>query len=356
MRVSKAKWISDILVNRLMRGAYISCLPGVPALAKEFGVSQMTVNSALKMLKATSLVTALENGRLIPAGTNSNKKTLRVVELKPSGVYPFDRWSRAIRESAAGFGCSLRVVTFQYIDDPEVFGTLNQDDFDVIFIHNYQSIAAMPLAAARIKEIADKAVSLFYDDTKNNIRLLDGYEHKAMIPLTDHLLSSGCRKIGLLYNSINSGGRMHTAEKYLKKKGVYGGKVYVDTPPVNHSANVVYDKMKKLLAEGAFAGCDAIICGNVSMAAGLSLALRERGVRIPEDVSLASFGSPEVAMMQNPPLTVVNTPDPRPLVDEILKQYLGQSETPERLKFIGEVPEDAPESVLLIGKSVRNNI
>ncbi len=356
MRISKAKWIYDILVNRLRRGVYSSYLPGVPALAKEFGVSRMTVNSALKMLKTTDLVTALENGRLIPAGMDSGQKTLRVVELQPSGVYPFDRWSRAIRESAANFGCSLRVVTFQYIDDPEVFSTINQDDFDVIFIHSYQNLVSMPLAAARIREIADKVVSLFHDDTKNNIRLLDGYEEKAMIPLIDHMLESGCRKIGLLCNSHakRKGGRAEVAEKHLKKNGAFGGKVFIDTPPVNHTANVVYDRMKSMLEDGAFAGCDGVICGNVSMAAGLSLALRERGVQIPGDVSLASFGSPEVAMMQNPPLTVVNTPDPRPLVDEILKQYLGQSETPERLKFIGEVPENDPESILLLGKSVKN--
>ena len=63
----------------------------------------------------------------------------------------------------------------------------------------------------------------------------------------------------------------------------------------------------------------------------------------------------DLAMLQNPPLTVVNTPDPRPLVDEILKQYLGISDNPERLKFIGEGPENDPGSVLFYGKSVKNN-
>ena len=111
-----------------------------------------------------------------------------------------------------------------------------------------------------------------------------------------------------------------------------------------------------MLKEGVFSGCDGIICSNVQMTVGLASALRNSGLRIPEDISLASFGSPELAMLQNPPLTVVNTPDPRPMVDEIFKQYLGRSETPERLKFIGEVPADDPDSVLLIGKSVRNNI
>ena len=356
MRISKAKWICDILANRLRRGVYTSYLPGVPALAKEFGVSQMTASSALKTLKTAGMVTVLENGRLVPAGMDSSRKTLRVVELRPSGVYPFDRWSRAVRESAAHFGCSLRVVTFQYIDDPEVFSTINQDDFDVIFIHSYQSIVSMPLAAARIKEIADKVVSLFHDDTKNNVRLLDGYEEKAMIPLIDHMLGAGCRKIGLLCNSNarRKGGRAEVAEKYLKQNSACGDIIYIDTPPVNHTANVVCEKMRAMLEEGAFAGCDGVICSNVSMSAGLSCALRERGVRIPEDVSLASFGSPDMAMMQNPPLTVVNTPDPRPLVDEIFKQYLGQSDDPDRLRFTGEVPEDDPGSVLLYGKSVKS--
>ena len=357
MRVSKAKWICDILANRLKRGAYNSFLPGVPALAKEFGVSQMTVNSALKMLKAAKLATALENGRLVHSGKEAGKESLRVVELRPSGVYPFDRWSKAIRESAAAFGCNLRVVTFQYTDDPEVFSTLNQDDFDVIFIHNYQNIISMPLAAARVYEIKDKVVSLFQDDTKNGIRMLDGYESKAIIPLIDHMLSSGCRKIGLLCNSLNiqRGGRNDLAIRHLKKCGACGSVVHITIPPLSHTANAVLSELRPMLDEGVFSECDGIICSNVNMSIGLSCALRERGLRIPEDMSLASFGNPELAMLQNPPLTVVNTPDPRPLVDEILKQYLGISDTPERLKFIGEVPENDPGSVLFCGKSVKNN-
>jgi DNA-binding LacI/PurR family transcriptional regulator len=357
MRASKAKWISDILANRLKRGAYNSVLPGVPALAKEFGVSQMTVNSALKMLKAANLATALENGRLVRSGMNSENKSLRVVELRPSGVYPFDRWSRAIRESAAGFGCNLRVVTFQYPDDPEVFSTINQDDFDVIFMHNYQNLIAMPLVSSRVYEISNKVVSLFHDDTKNGIRMLDGYESKAIIPLIDHMLSSGCRKIGLLCNGHNMrrGGRNDLAIRHLKKCGACGSVVHITIPPFSHTANAVLSELRPMLAEGVFSECDGIICSNVNMVIGLSCALRERGLRIPEDVSLASFGNPELAMLQNPPLTVVNTPDPRPLVDEILKQYLGASDTPERLKFISEVPENDPGSVLFYGKSIKNN-
>ena len=357
MRASKAKWISDILEKRLKRGVYNSFLPGVPALAKEFGVSQMTVNSALKMLKAANLVTTLDNGRLVYAKVDSGHKSLRVIEVRPSGVYPFDRWSKAIRESAAAFGCSLRVVAFQYVDDPEVFSTLNQDDFDVIFLHSYHDIISMPLAASRIREISGKVVSLFYDDTKNNIRMLDGYENRAITVLIDHMISSGCRKIGLLCNGpAVRGGRTELAVKHLKKRGVCGEIAHIDIPAVNHAANQVFEQVFPMLKEGVFSGCDGIICSNVQMTVGLASALRNSGLRIPEDISLASFGSPELAMLQNPPLTVVNTPDPRPMVDEIFKQYLGRSETPERLKFIGEVPADDPGSVLLIGTSVRNNI
>ena len=121
-----------------------------------------------------------------------------------------------------------------------------------------------------------------------------------------------------------------------------------------HSSSVA---MTELLSSGAYKDDKVIFCGTVDIAIGASRALREAGKRIPDDISLVSFGNPELASLQNPPLTVVSTPDPRPQVEEILKQYLGTSDHPEQLKFTGTIPTDTPEDILFIGQSVKfNNI
>jgi LacI family transcriptional regulator len=54
-------------------------------------------------------------------------------------------------------------------------------------------------------------------------------------------------------------------------------------------------------------GCDAIFCGNDLIARGVADALREAGVRIPEDVALVGYDNWElIAAASRPPLTTVD--------------------------------------------------
>ena len=53
---------------------------------------------------------------------------------------------------------------------------------------------------------------------------------------------------------------------------------------------------------------DAIACANDQSALGAAYALRERGIRIPEDVLLTGFDDIPLARHLNPPLTTVRQP------------------------------------------------
>ena len=357
MRISKAKHIADTLTRRIERGAYSSFLPGAPSLAKEFGVTPVTIYNALDVLKNSGTVIQQKNGRLVPFSAQG-KHQLRITYLSPSGVYPFDRWPSAVRNCAIKFGCDFKSVTWQYPDDPIVFNTLNSDDFDIIFVHGYSTLVTMPLLAARMREISDKVVSLFYDDTINHVRMLDGYEADAMSVLVKYLKRNKCGRVGFFYSeTAHSNQRVNSAARLLKKDGLLGDIHNIKLQPGMHSAHSSSIAMADLLSRGAYKNDNVIFCGTVDMAIGASLALRKAGKRIPEDISLVSFGNPELASLQNPPLTVVSTPDPRSQVEEIFKQYLGISDYPERLKFTGTVPTDTPEDILFIGQSVKlNNI
>ncbi len=52
----------------------------------------------------------------------------------------------------------------------------------------------------------------------------------------------------------------------------------------------------------------AIICGNDVLALGAIVECRARGVRVPEDVSIAGFDNIELSQHSNPPLTTVGVP------------------------------------------------
>ena len=65
------------------------------------------------------------------------------------------------------------------------------------------------------------------------------------------------------------------------------------------------DGCRELLRRGGF---DAVFAGNDEMAVGALRALREAGVRVPEDVGLASFDDLPLASVVTPALTTVNQP------------------------------------------------
>ena len=53
---------------------------------------------------------------------------------------------------------------------------------------------------------------------------------------------------------------------------------------------------------------DALICGNDNMAVGAYRAIHELGLKIPDDVAVASFNDISVAQFLNPPLSTVHLP------------------------------------------------
>ena len=53
---------------------------------------------------------------------------------------------------------------------------------------------------------------------------------------------------------------------------------------------------------------DCLICGNDNMAVGAYRAIAEMGLKLPEDIAIASFNDISVAQMLNPPLSTVHLP------------------------------------------------
>jgi LacI family transcriptional regulator len=55
----------------------------------------------------------------------------------------------------------------------------------------------------------------------------------------------------------------------------------------------------------------ALICGNDVLALGALVECRERGLKVPEDISVVGFDNLELSRHSNPPLTTVNVPTER---------------------------------------------
>ena len=91
----------------------------------------------------------------------------------------------------------------------------------------------------------------------------------------------------------------------------------------------------------------AVFVTNYEMTLGALIALNERGVRIPEELSIIGFDNLDLSRVANPPLTIVSQP-----LEEIglqaarlmLDQLSGENRTPLTLTLSPSIQE---------GKSVR---
>ena len=93
---------------------------------------------------------------------------------------------------------------------------------------------------------------------------------------------------------------------FLKAIARLSGNVQSATAAGNDSPDGGLHAMRTLLESGP---CPtAVICVNDFMALGVLKALRECGLRVPEDVSVAGFDNLRLSEFSSPPLTTVNVP------------------------------------------------
>jgi len=123
--------------------------------------------------------------------------------------------------------------------------------------------------------------------------------------ITAHLLDQGCRRIAFIG---------HASSHYPEFEERYRGHVAamaargIDAEPVlQHDAITTeqdgFDACQALLARGET--LDGVFAASDLIAIGAMRALREHGLRVPEDVALAGFDDIPLAASVSPPLTTV---------------------------------------------------
>lgn len=86
-----------------------------------------------------------------------------------------------------------------------------------------------------------------------------------------------------------------------------------------YNRNEAYQAMSKFLAD-EYPDFDAVFTGNDDSAIGVMNALTEKGLRIPEDISVVGFDDLELSAFLTPPLTTINAPTE--CVGKMAAQYL----------------------------------
>ncbi len=121
-----------------------------------------------------------------------------------------------------------------------------------------------------------------------------------------HLLELGHKRIVHLTGAAGHVNLAERAQGYLRAMREAGLEpLPLLRGPQNYQGG--YDLCRKMLSHGSRRPT-AIFAGNDALAIGAMRALREAGLRIPQDISIAGFDDIDIAPLLSPPLTTVYQP------------------------------------------------
>ena len=168
-----------------------------------------------------------------------------------------------------------------------------------------------------------------YSVDNDNIKI--GYE------LTLHLLNSGSKKIGFINGPAHftvSHDRLQDYKKVLEEN-----KIPFDETIIKYGdflEKTGYENAKKLIEKEV----TSILCGDDFIALGVLKAVKEKGLRIPEDIKIAGCNNSVFTSHINPSLTTY----------DIFPRKIGQKAAEKLMKLIKK--EEVEERTIIKGKLI----
>lgn len=317
------------------------------------GVSISTVSNVLNGTKSVSkelrgrVLEAAESlhyhANTLAKGLKSGKTdTLCVIVPSIVSVF-FPKVLRGMQTAAANNGYSLTIYETgdDFQKERETIHLLRRQYVDGVLLSTCCDPAE---SAAYIEELRQLHIGgkrvpvVFYEEAPcDGVDAVVVDNKKASYKATTHLLEIGRRRIAYIagpmhrfmmgkkryegYLAALSGAGLEP-EEILLREGDYS--------PISG-----YEQTRALLLNGG--GMDAVMCGNDQMAIGAIRALREAGLRVPEDVAVMGFDNNFPGTLITPSLSTMSVP----------KQRLGQ-EAVELLLWRIQQGEQAPPRMIEI--------
>ncbi len=122
--------------------------------------------------------------------------------------------------------------------------------------------------------------------------------------MTEHLISSGRRRIGTITGPMDTSGGVDRLDGYRQALGDRYDEHLVVQGDYSRAGGAA--GMAALLA--AAPDLDAVFVGSDLMAAGALTVLNARGISVPQDIAVGGFDDSGLAQTLDPPLTTVNQP------------------------------------------------
>lgn len=281
-------------------------LPGERILAKEYGFSYMTIRKAVENLVAEGLLYKIPmKGTFIAEGKNSKKKANIIGYFLDSSIVAgltspyYSLIFNALQRQATKHGYSL--IYFSDIGDSSSYKHINNIDGVII--------SCFPRIEHIVDEINKHIPVVVIDNSSSDKTIpsliIDNFN--AVRASVNYLCSMGHKRIGFITGLEDSDVGKNRCAGY--KSGLSNNGIKLN---------------EKLVFKGDYSfesganGADyflslknpptAIMCANDAMAIALIRQAVQRGVNVPDDLSVIGFDDIPVASQINPALTTLAAP------------------------------------------------
>jgi LacI family transcriptional regulator len=202
------------------------------------------------------------------------------------------------------------------------------------------SLAADTVDTSHFEPFASKGVPVFFFDRvceKESCQnfVLDNFE--AGYEITKHLIEQNCRKIIHITGNITKNVYADREKGYLNALEDYGITFHPEYILTNNlSLQAGIEAAEKILSFKPLP--DGIFIANDMCAAGCMITLKEKGIKIPDEIAIAGFNNDPVSRLVEPRLTTVNYPG------DLMGKFVATSLID---KLNGKLPADMPRTRII---------
>jgi len=313
--VPKHQQTREILIEAIRSGRFApgSKLPSTKEISSLVNVSLMTAHRALEDLDAMGwLRREVGRGTFVREDIDLQKDQIREISicliLEHSENLNIDDYYHGtlingLRKEARNDSCQAE---FFFHDRFHIRGGRRHAEVGAICIHPTLE------RQSSVEELARRhpLVVLGGSFANTPVACVDSDNEMGGREAVRHLLSLGHRRILLLSGPYSLSNSRDRAEAAVAELAAHGIRLRPQDLLISRDTIAPDDETKACL-ERAFAGPDrptAVFAGGFYLALAVMNMVRNRGLRIPQDVSIIGFDDPASAALLDPPLTTVRQP------------------------------------------------
>jgi GntR family transcriptional regulator of arabinose operon len=319
-RQSKHLQVSDTIREWIQDGRFLpgDQLPTELELAERFQVSRHTVRQAISSLAASGLVSRVQGrGTFVahPSAARPTSGPSKLIGVVTTYIndYIFPSIIRGIESklSEAGYSVLLFSTSNDFARERDALRRILDTNLDGLIVEPTKSALANPNLDLYL-QVLERGIPIvmlhasYLELCAPTIRIDDA---GASSTLTNHLVSLGHTQIGGLFKVDDLQGkfRMRGFLRALKTHGIVPASRFIAMYETETMWSAI-DEFADRISASSELRPTAIVCYNDEVAAALISALDQRGLRVPDDLSVVGFDDSHLASLSEVPLTTMTHP------------------------------------------------